>query len=408
MTASGARVVVTGLGVVSPLGPDVPRFTEALRAGRTAIARTGPGDFVPYRAALSDAVVDEGAAALDLPSAALRRASRPVRASLAVAGQAWREARLRHGDLDPRRLSVVVGGHNLNGTQSAAAAGRFQRDPMLVPPRLALQFQDTDQVGALSETFGIRGEGMTVGGASASGHLALIQGARLVAWGVADICLVVGALAEPSPAELRSFLNLGAMVPTADGGPGGPFDGSHRGFVHGPAAVAMVLESAASALRRGVRPLVELAGRAAGLDANSQPDPTVDGEAEVMTRALADAGVSPGDVDLISAHGTGSPLGDRVEAEAITRVFGAASPWVNAPKGLAGHALTAAGTLTAAAVAVQLRDGFVHPNPWLRAPIDNAPRLVGATAVDTPLRWAVSNAFGFGGFNSALVWRACP
>src|SRR5690606_2561929 len=313
------------------------------------------------------------------------------------------------------------------------------------------------------EALGIRGEGLTVGGASAAGNLALAHGARLVRWGILDVCLVVGALAEPAPAdlrsflnlgamvptggsgpggpfdrchrglghgarlarwgildvclvvgaldepapaELRSFLNLGAMVPTVGSGPGGPFDRSHRGFVHGPAAAAVILESAGSAARRDAPVLAGLAGCAAGLDANSQPDPTVAGEADVMTRALGDAGIGPADVDLVAAHGTGSPLGDRVEADALAQVFGRARPWVNAVKGLAGHALTAAGLLSAVAVVVQLRDGFVHPNPWLREPIDGAPRLAGDTAVTTRPRWAVSNAFGFGGFNSAVVWRA--
>ncbi|CAM5317183.1 hypothetical protein SHIRM173S_10146 [Streptomyces hirsutus] len=361
---------------------------------------------MPYRAALPDSALHEALASAALPPEATRRTSRPVRASLAVAGQAWRDAGLHHGGPDPRRIGVVVAGSNLNGAQSAAAAARMARDPMLVPPRLALQYQDTDHVATLSEAFGIRGEGLTVGGASASGNLALVQGARLVGWGVLDVCLVIGALAEPAPAELRSFLNLGAMVPTAGTGPGGPFDRSHRGFVHGPAAAAVVLESADSAARRSARVLAELAGCAAGLDANSQPDPTVAGEADVMARALRDAGIGPADVDLVGAHGTGSPLGDRVEADAITQVFGDARPWVNAVKGLAGHALTAAGLLSAVAVVVQLRDGFVHPNPWVRDPIDGVPELAGDTAVTTPLRWAVSNAFGFGGFNSAVVWRA--
>ncbi|WP_052479729.1 beta-ketoacyl synthase N-terminal-like domain-containing protein [Streptomyces sp. NBRC 110035] len=406
MTPDGMRAAVTGLGVLSPLGPDADRFTAALRAGRTAIARTGANDALPYRAALSDDALSEALAAASLPPGALRRTSRTVRASLAVAGQAWRAAGLHRRDLDPRRLAVVVGGNNLNGAQSAAAAGRLGRDPLLVPPRLALQYQDTDHVATLSAAFGIRGEGLTVGGASAGGNLALIQGARLIAWGVADACLVVGALAEPAPAELRSFLNLGAMVPTEGSGPGGPFDRSHRGFVHGPAAAAMVLERADAAMRDGADVLAELAGHAAALDANSQPDPTVDGEADAMARALADAGIAPADVDLVSTHGTGSPLGDRVEADAIARVFAHASPWANAVKGLAGHALTAAGLVSAVAAVVQLRGGFAHPDPWLRAPIDGAPRLVGDTAVATPLRWVVSNAFGFGGFNSALVWRA--
>lgn len=406
MTPPGARVVVTGLGALSPLGPDVPRTAEALRAGRGAIAPAGAGDPVPYRAAWPDGALEAALASAGLPSGATRRTSHTVRASLAVAGQAWRDAGLHRGGPDPRRTGVVVAGNNLNGAQSAAAAARMARDPVLVPPRLALQYQDTDHVATLSEALGIRGEGLTVGGASAAGNLALAHGARLVRWGILDVCLVVGALAEPAPAELRSFLNLGAMVPTVGSGPGGPFDRSHRGFVHGPAAAAVILESAGSAARRDAPVLAGLAGCAAGLDANSQPDPTVAGEADVMTRALGDAGIGPADVDLVAAHGTGSPLGDRVEADALAQVFGRARPWVNAVKGLAGHALTAAGLLSAVAVVVQLRDGFVHPNPWLREPIDGAPRLAGDTAVTTRPRWAVSNAFGFGGFNSAVVWRA--
>jgi malonyl-ACP decarboxylase len=167
----------------------------------------------------------------------------------------------------------------------------------------------------------------------------------------------------------------------------------------------MVLETAASARRRGAPALAGLAGGAVVLDGNHLADPSVDGEARAMSGALARAGVGAADIGWVSAHGTGSPLGDRTEADALRKVFGAGdeSPWINATKTLSGHCLSAAGVVEAVAAVLQLRAGFVHPDPGLTEPVDAGLRFVR----DEPRRasggFVLSNGFGFGGINTAIV-----
>ena len=126
-------------------------------------------------------------------------------------------------------------------------------------------------------------------------------------------------------------------------------------------------------------------------------------KARAMAKALDEAGVPADRVDYMNAHATATPAGDDTEAKAVLRLFGHGRPWVNATKGLIGHCLSAAGVIEAVATVVQMRHGFVHPNPGLETPIDNALRLVGSEAVNTDVHCALSNSFGFGGFNSSLV-----
>ncbi|WP_050776684.1 hypothetical protein [Streptomyces sp. SPB074] len=166
----------------------------------------------------------------------------------------------------------------------------------------------------------------------------------------------------------------------------------------------MVLETAASARLRGAPVLAGFAGGAVVLDGNHLADPSQDGEVRAMTGALAQAGVGPADIGWVSAHGTGSPLGDRTEAAALRTVFGdGEGPWINATKTLTGHCLSAAGVVEAVAAVLQLRDGFVHPDPGLRAPVDPVLRLVREEPRRPKHGFVLSNGFGFGGFNTAVV-----
>jgi malonyl-ACP decarboxylase len=168
-----------------------------------------------------------------------------------------------------------------------------------------------------------------------------------------------------------------------------------------------VLESERSALARGADVLAELAGYDLKLDANSLPDPHVDGEAKVMAGAMAMAGVRPDQIDYVNAHATATPLGDEIEVRALSRVLGPAfgRPWVNATKGLVGHCMCAAGVVEAVASVIQLRHGFVHPNLNLRRPIDDGCRFVHGAAEPADIEYALSNSFGFGGFNTSIVLR---
>jgi malonyl-ACP decarboxylase len=387
-------VAVTGLGVVSALGPDLPAFTAALRAGRSGVVEVDGRCVAPLAGfSFPDAVAARTGLPADQRAAAVRTARRApltVQAGLVAALEAWEHAGLARRAVDPDRVAVVVAGHNLAGQY---AHDLHVRDPVHVPPTAALHLLDTDQVGVVSQVLGITGEGCTVGAASASGNAALIAGARLVSTGTADVCLVVGGLTELPPLSRHALTNIGAMAATS---PSVPFDQAHAGFVPGEAAACVVLESVGPGL-------TSILGYAQRLDANSRADPSENGEVAVLTAALRHAGVRPREVHYVNAHGTGSPLGDNTEVRATRRVFGFPGPWVNSTKSITGHCLTAAGVVEAVAVVVQLTGGFLHANAGLRTPVPNC-RLVPVYTVPATVRYAASNAFGFGGFSTCVVF----
>jgi malonyl-ACP decarboxylase len=414
--AVGGGPLVTGIGVLCSIGADVAAFTAALREGRSGVG-PGPADGsgAPIAGFNLTRLLAERGYPAGLRTAARRAAGRsplPVQAALAVALEAWTGARVPDIPVPGDRVALIVAGNNLTGAHAYAVQERHRADLAYLPGRLALQMQDTDYVGVISQVLAITGEGHTVGGASASGNVALLTAARLIAAGAADACLVVGAPADLSPPERQAYRQLGAMAAAGsrpgEPGPCRPFDAAHRGFVDGQGAAALLLESASSARGRAVAPLARLAGGDLRLSANALADPSEAVEALVMTIALARAGVTPAQLGYVSTHGTASPLGDQTEARALTAVLAGRSRdvWLNATKALTGHCLCAAGVIEAVATIVQMTGGFVHPNPYLSDPIAPGLRFAGAGAEPARLTAALSNSFGFGGFHSAVVFRA--
>jgi malonyl-[acp] decarboxylase len=398
--SNATGVVVTGMGVVCSIGTDVETFAAALRAGRSGAELRG--------FALEPAVAGRESLPGPLRRRALsagRRAPLPVQASLGAALEAWESSRLHDGPVPPDQVGLVVAGNNLNGQLTERARSRYGDQPLYLPGRFALHQLDTDHVGTLSQVIGIAGEGFTVGAASASGNVGIISASRLVEAGAVRACLVVGALTDLSSLERQALVNIGALADTSGDGARGPFDRCSPGFVYGQGAACLVLEPEESARRRGATILAGIAGYDLKLDGNSLADPREDGEAHVIASSLRRAGVEPGAVSYVNAHGTGSALGDEVELRALRRALGGAfsRPWLNSTKALTGHCLSAAGVLEAVATIVQMRGGFVHPTVSLRDPIDPAFRFVGPRAQPAEIRFAVSNGFGFGGFNTSVT-----
>jgi malonyl-ACP decarboxylase len=399
------RVVVTGIGVCTAAARGLDDFARLLIDGRPPAG--GAGAFRMTNRDFPRLLDDLGlpGAIAERARASARRAPFSLQLSVATAAEAWYQAGLdqKHG-YAPEAISLIVAGANMNLDYAWELAEAYRSRLEFVPPSHALHYMDTDQVGAISETFGIRGEGFTIGGASASGNVGLLQGLRLLRAGQSEVCLVAGAMTDLSPLELSSFQNTGAMSPD---GICRPFDRNRTGFVYGHGSAALVLETERGAVSRGRPFLGILLGGAACLDGNRSSDPSCEGEARVMRAALTDAGVDVGAVDYVNAHGTGSVLGDAVECEAIRNVFGERFPkvWLNSTKGITGHCLTAAGIVEAVAVLIQLTRGFLHPNAGLVDPIDADARFVTAESQTVGCRTALSNGFGFGGINTALVFE---
>ncbi len=417
-------VAITGMGIVSSIGNDVAEFTRGLREGFNGVGRLelkfGPAVSPTVGAMIKGFSVDSALAKAegfveefvrDFRISTLR-APIGIQYSAVTALEAWSMAGLHRKPPSPEKTGVIVGGSNLSQEYTFGLAEKFNGNPVYLSPRYPLHYMDTDHVGTVSHIFGVRGEGFTVGGASASGSLALIKGLQLIRLGEVDVCLVIGATAGLSPMELQGFYNIGAM--------GGrrfkdnpeeacrPFDGEHEGFIYGQGCGCLVLESVASMEERGGQALAMLCGGVQCLDGNCLSNPDEEGEVRAMTRALRQAGVDVSQVDYVNAHGTASPLGDRTEIAALKRVFGPhiGNVWVNSTKSLTGHCLSAAGMMESIATVIQMRERFVHPNLNLSCPIDDGCRFAGPKSEPAVIKTALKNSFGFGGINTSLVFRA--
>lgn len=396
------RPWVTGLGVVSAQGSGKQAFLEGLLGGRAffeVMQREGrqQGDtrFIGSELALPT-----------LAPASERTLSLSARAALHVVAEAWDEAALH--ELDPMRIGLVVGGNNVQQRELCVVQETFRDRAAYLRPTYGLTFMDTDLSGACTARFGIRGAAFTVGGASASGQLAIIQARNMLASGQVDACIAVGALMDLSHWECRGLRALGAMGSTrfADRPSQAcrPFDTAHDGFIFGECSAAIVLESAKSATRRQRSAYAGLAGWGLAMDANRQPDPSLEGEARAMGDALSSAGWSGKDIEYVNPHGTGSVIGDETEVAAL-RSAGVSRATINATKSLTGHGLTAAGAVEVVATLLQLRAGKLHPTLNLDDPIAPDLSWVGSEAVGTQARRALSMSMGFGGINTALCWE---
>jgi malonyl-ACP decarboxylase len=399
------EVVVTGLGVTSAVGRGIGDFTASLLAGRHAFGTMArPGRLVPGLATgfLGAEIADVNLAAPDsVPQRALRTASLSGRVAVGTLDEAWRDAAL--DDVDPRRIGLVVGGSNVQQRDLLEQRARHAANPRFVRPTYGMVFMDTDLCGLCTELFDIRGFANTVGGASASGLLAVLQAVDAVRSGRVDVCIAVGALMDLSHWEFQAFRAMGAMGSDrhADDPAAAcrPFDTARDGFVYGEACAAVVVER--DGRRAHPAPYARVLGSGVAVDGNRNPNPSLEGEIRVLEAALNEAGVSAAEVDYVNPHGTGSPLGDEIELEAL-RKSGLAHARVNTTKSITGHGLTAAGAVEVAATLLQMRVGQLHPSRNLTDPIDPSFNWVGDTAVAEPVRMAVSLSMGFGGISSAI------
>ena len=421
------RVVVTGMGVVTPLGESPAEFSASLRAGRSGITRWKHmdertlskigGDMCDFD--LGGHVERVGGR---YPPDLIERAHRVLRATplsgrldCAAALQAYIDAGLHEAGLDPERVGHVAGGNNLNNNYFVQNVRAFDQDPKQIDPFLGMVLWDTDLLGKVGELLTVKGPNFMVGNACASGHVALLCAIDLLRAGRADAVVVSAATQELDPVGLQGWALMDAIVwrsfaddPTRASR---PFDARREGFVPSEGAGAVILETLAGARARGARIRAELLGGVSTCDATRLPKPVVEGQMRVMRGALRDAGVTPEQVNYINAHATSTVVGDAVEVEAIKLVFGehACRIPINATTSMLGHCLTAAGLVELVAVLVQMEDGYLHPTINLDEPepgfdLDFVPHV--ARPYDIEI--GISNAFGFGGLNACVVVGRAP
>lgn len=408
-----APLVVSGIGVTTAIGQGRQAVVDALLAGEQRFATMQrPGRQLPDTgdgagSAFIGAEISELRMPASVPAALLRNASWSAQVALATLHEAWEDAGL--DGVAPERIGLIVGGSNLQQRELVLTQQQYRDRIAFLRPTYAVSFMDSDLCGLCSEAFGIRGLALTVGGASASGQLAVIQAIEAVRSGQVDACIALGGLMDLSYFECQGFRSLGAMGSDRFGDQPAlacrPFDAEHDGFIFGEACGAVVIERA-DRLRPGREPHAELRGWALAWDGNRNPNPSLEGEMTVIARALERAGLDARSIDYVNPHGTASALGDATELEALRR-SGLGHARINTTKSLLGHGLSAAGIVELIAVLLQMAAGRLHPSRNLDAPIDHGFGWVGARAEPHRIERALNMSMGFGGINSAVCLQRC-
>jgi 3-oxoacyl-[acyl-carrier-protein] synthase II len=407
------RVVVTGIGAITPIGISGRGLWDGVRAERSAVrslTRFDPSIFRSHNAA----EVNDFVAADHLESKRAKRLDRFGQFSVVAARQALEDARIDLAAEDRDRIGSMMGSA-LGGVAFAEEQlGVFLSQGLRsVEPMLALAVFGGASSCNIAIEFGVRGPNSTNAMSCASGTIAVGEGFRQIRDGYADVMIAGGAEAPLSPLCFGAFALIRAMSTRNDdpASASRPFDRDRDGFVMGEGSAVLILEERERAIARGAPVYAEILGYGLTNDAHHMTAPLPDGSqaARSIDLALRDAEVSPTEIDYVNAHGSSTPLNDPTETIAIKRSLGdhAYRIPVSSTKGYYGHALGASGAIEAAICALALRNGWVPPTVNLQTP-DTTCDLDYVPATGRPARFehVLSNSFGFGGINAAIVMRS--
>jgi len=414
-TQMDRRVVITGTGVVSPIGNNTATFWQSLIAGRNGIGRITQMDTTGYDCHIAGEVRDFDPAAFFNNPRDARRTDRYIQFGMAAAKMAWKDAGLEGADIDLTRAGVMVGsGIGGLGTLEAQHANLLTKSPSRVSPFTIPMMIANMASGLISMELGWMGPNMSIVTACATANHSIGEAWCIIKFGDADIFLAGGAESTILPMGLAGFSNMRALSLRNDEPERAsrPFDRGRDGFVMGEGGAVLVVEEYEHARKRGATILAELSGYGLSADAHhlSAPHPEGEGAARCMEMALRHARLAPDQVDYINAHGTSTPLGDICETKAVKRVFGSHAKdglVVSSTKSMTGHLLGAAGGVEAVACINAIRNSIVPPTINLE---DQDPECdldyVANTARERGVRAALSNSFGFGGHNASLLFTA--
>lgn len=413
------RVVVTGIGLVSPLGNTRTETWEAAKNGVSGIGPITRFDSAPFATHFAGEVKNFDASKYVEPKE-IKKLDLFSLFAIAAGQEAWDDAGLNSETtgaktFDARRMASILGiGIGGLATLEKYHQALLEGGPRKISPFLIPAMITNLAPGHLGIRFGLKGPNFTITSACASGTHAIGEAARMIASGYQDVVMTGGAESSITPIGIGGFCALKALS-TRNEEPqkaSRPFDKDRDGFVMGEGAAVMVLESLESAQRRGAKIYCEFGGYGASCDAYHITSPSEDGEGAIncMKNALEDAELAPNQIKYINAHGTSTAANDMTETKAIKQVFG---EWaksgllVSSTKSMTGHLLGAAGAVEAAFSALAVKDGVVPPtinldNPDEGFDLDYVPHKARHTEVGA----AMSNSFGFGGTNATVIFKA--
>lgn len=405
------RVVITGMGAVTPIGHTAPQSWQAAKEGACGIAPITLFDTSGHKVKIAGEVKGLDISA-HIDKKESRKMDRFTQLAVIAAKEALSDSGLNMETEDPYRCSVVVssgiGGLGTIETEHTRGEQKgFDRvSPFFVPMSITNM-----AAGHIAIATGMKGMCSCVVTACAGGSNAIGDSLRQIRDGYADVVLCGGAEASITPFGIGGFTSMKALCETNDPARASiPFDKERSGFVMGEGAGILILEEYEHARARGARIYGEMAGYGAACDAYhiTAPDPQGEGAAAAMTMALADAGISPADVGYVNAHGTSTPMNDRCETMALKKAFGghAQNLMVSSTKSMTGHLLGASGAVEAIFTVMALKDGFVPATIHYREKDEECDLdIVPNQGRKAALRYAMSNSLGFGGHNASLVFK---
>jgi 3-oxoacyl-[acyl-carrier-protein] synthase II len=401
------RVVVTGMGIISPIGNNYEEVKEGLLAGRNGIGTITKFDAAPFKAHLAAEVKD-----IDLSEKIgkkeARRMDRFTQLAVVAAEEAVNQAGLKEA-YDPFEVSVLISS-GIGGLETMESnletylnKGPGRVSPFFIPMNIVNM-----AAGEISIRHGAMGSSFSPVSACASGSHSIGEGFRAIKHGYAKAAIVSGTEGSITPMAIAGFSNMKALNETEDAEKGSiPFDVDRKGFVMGEGAGVLILENLEGALKRGAKIYGEVVGYGSTSDAYhiTAPHPEAKGAYMAMKKALEEAGITPEEVDYINAHGTSTPMNDRLESGAIVNLFGKDVP-VSSTKSMTGHLLGAAGAVESILSLMSIEESYI-PQTIGTSNLDpdvEANIIIGE-GLKKDLTYVLSNSLGFGGHNAALLFR---
>ena len=405
------RVVITGMGAVTPLGLNVDEFWNGLKEGRHGFGPITQFDASEYKCKVVGEV--KGFVAKDyIDPKAARRMARFSQFAVAAAKEAVADAKLDMTAEDPYMVGCAIG----SGIGSLQAMERetqklYEKGPNRVNPLLVPLMICNMAAGNVSIQFGLKGKSINDVTACATGTNTIGEAYRSIQYGEADVMVAGGTEGSVCPIGIAGFTALTALSTVDDPAKCSlPFDKNRSGFVMGEGAGVVILEELEHAKARGAKIYAEVVGYGCSSDAYHITSPQEDGAgaARAMTNAMSDAGVTPADVKYINAHGTGTHHNDLFETRAIKLAFGdeAANLKINSTKSMIGHLLGAAGAVEFITCVKEIQDGFIHKTVGYETPDEEIDLNYCKDSYEEPVEYALSNSLGFGGHNASILLKA--
>lgn len=405
------RVVVTGLGAVTPIGNNVDDFWTSVKAGKIGFDHITKFDTTDYKCHIAAELKDFNPQDF-MDRKAAKRMEPFSQYAVAAAKQAIDDSRLDIEKEDPYMVGCAIG----SGIGSLQAMERetqklYEKGPNRVNPLLVPLMICNMAAGNVSIQFGLKGKSINDVTACATGTNTIGEAYRSIQYGEADVMVAGGTEGSVCPIGIAGFTALTALSTVDDPAKCSlPFDKNRSGFVMGEGAGVVILEELEHAKARGAKIYAEVVGYGCSSDAYHITSPQEDGAgaARAMTNAMSDAGVTPADVKYINAHGTGTHHNDLFETRAIKFAFGdeAANLKINSTKSMIGHLLGAAGAVEFITCVKEIQDGFIHKTVGYETPDEEIDLNYCKDSYEEPVEYALSNSLGFGGHNASILLKA--